>query len=349
MDFAKEEREIKRLCERGWQEFAANDYQAAWESFEAALLLDVETPMANSVGAACLFRLDQVERAEPLARKGVELSPQNHLAHIFLAEILFASGQNEEGESEMWEAIAIEPNDPELRFELGRALLSGDQYEKAIEHFEKSLEFKPEQAEARFFLGFCLAHLREWGRADGEFLRAIQLDPNHDRAHFAIGLLKLDEAERQPKIAAKIPVLKIASKAFYEARRINTQFHKASEYYLHCEKTINQLEEFERARSGMIIYPSVMTVLFLSQAASQLKTLDLMENFISGKELPPVNYVEALQSILVYFLIYLVLMSIWAWNDREMLKYLYQRYRLERRGRGDQETHLLEEVSNAKS
>lgn len=342
MNFAKEEKEIKSLCEKGWREFTSNDYHAALQSCETLLLLDSDNPMANSLGAACMFRLGQLDEAEPLARKGVELSPHSHLSHIFLAEILFAKGLKDEAEAELWEAIAIEPNDPELRFEVGRFLFSANEYSKAKEHLEKTLEFIPENAEAHFLLSFCLATLLHSEWAEAEVLKAIDLDPNHDRAHFTYGLLKLDKAERLRKIDLKILELRIASKAFSEARRINPQFIKASEHYLYCEQQINNFEDFVNTRSRLIIFPAVLTLICFTVIGNSLKASEGGISFLLGKKAPAINYTESLQTVLLISIIYLLGISLWAWSNRVMLKIVYKQYRFEKRDNFNQQKMNIE-------
>jgi Flp pilus assembly protein TadD len=123
MNLAQDHKHIQKLLDNGWQQYVRSDYAAALASFESVLRLDVENATANSVAASCLLRLGRVEEAEPLARTGVRVAPQNALAHVFLADTLLAIQEYEEAESELWEAVSLRPFEPGVQAQLGRFLL----------------------------------------------------------------------------------------------------------------------------------------------------------------------------------------------------------------------------------
>ena len=194
MDFALEEKKIEGLLETGWQSFVSDDYETALREVETVLLIDDENPMANSLAAACLFRLGRMVEAEPLARNGVRLAPQAALAHVFLAEVLSATEQYDEAESELWEAVSLEPYNAGMHVKLGRFLIARGRLSEARERFERAIEISPEDAEAHLLLGYCLGQAQEFAEAERLLERAHELRPDDDKALVYHGMLCLAQA-----------------------------------------------------------------------------------------------------------------------------------------------------------
>ena len=194
MDFAFEEKKIEGLLETGWQRFVADDYETALREVETVLSIDDENPLANSLAAACLFRLGRVAEAEPLARNGVRLAPQAALAHVFLAEVLLAGEQYEEAESELWEAVAAEPYSADLHVELGRFLLTRGRNSEARERAARALELSPQNAEALLLLGYCQGRMQKFDEAERTLKSVSELRPDDDRALAYRGMLCLAQA-----------------------------------------------------------------------------------------------------------------------------------------------------------
>src|SRR5207244_11719751 len=96
MNFSSEKRHIQKLTREGLKNLASNDHESAWRSFERVLLFDEDNAIANTLGAASLLNLGRLEEAEPLARRGVLLTPQLHLAHYYLALLLIAGEKYDE-------------------------------------------------------------------------------------------------------------------------------------------------------------------------------------------------------------------------------------------------------------
>src|SRR5258705_6738335 len=156
MNFSGEQRKIERLTREGLERLASNDYESAWRTFEQLLFLDEDNPVANTLGAASLLSLGRIDDAEPLARKGVCLTPRLALAHYYLALLLIEKEKYEEAESEIWEAIAIEPHNAGYRLILGRLLFLQSREADACEQLRRCVELSPGSAEAHFLLGLSL-------------------------------------------------------------------------------------------------------------------------------------------------------------------------------------------------
>ncbi len=243
MDFSKEDKEIKKLCEQGWEQFQTGEFEAAWQSFEMALLFDSEIPMANCVGAACLFRLNKIEEAEALARKGVELAPHISLAHLFVAEILSFREKNEEAEFEFWEAISIDSTEAYTRLAFGKHLFFLNNYDKALEQFEKAIDLAPDFSEAHFMMGVCYGANQGLDQAIEKMMRTLTLEPQHDRAYSYLGCLVMVQAQQIKKLEERFEYLKRAAVYFNRAMEINPNNEQAKEYFQAVMKYNSQVEK----------------------------------------------------------------------------------------------------------
>jgi tetratricopeptide (TPR) repeat protein len=240
MNFAKEEKEIKGLCEKGWQHFTVGDFEAAWRVFEKVLLLDSDVAMANGMGAACLYYLGQLDEAETLARKGVALLPQASLHHLFLAQILTAKEGFDEAEAELWEAIALEPANAEFRFMLGSLLLSRGRSSEAREQIKRSLQLSPDNAEAHFLLGLHSLESNQSHEARAEIEEALRLQPNHSYALTVSGLFALVKGDDLLTTPPKLAEYQKAAELFRQAIHINPENELAVENLKLAELLIEQ-------------------------------------------------------------------------------------------------------------
>lgn len=255
MDFALEEKRIEGLLENGWQRFVSDDYETALREVETVLLIDGENAVANSLAAACLFRLGRVAEAEPLARNGVRLAPQAALARVFLAEVLLAAERYDEAESELWEAVALEPYSADMHLELARFLLARSRYAEAGERAESATYIAPENAEAHLLTGYCSMRAQEFDKADAALERAFALNPEDDRAPAYRGMLCLAQAYiliKSPQGKADYMQaarkLGLASEFLRRALEINPENREAKENLASADKALKHAKKLIRAK-----------------------------------------------------------------------------------------------------
>lgn len=243
MNFFREKNKKEGLITDGLKSFAANDYESAWRKFEQVLFIEEDNPVANTLGAASLLNLGRFEDAEPLARKGVSLTPKLALARYYLALLLIATERYDEAESEIWEAIAVEPENAGYRLVLGQLLFIHEREEEAREQLAKCLELSPEIAEAHFLLGLSLMRSGELRSAKDQVERALHLQPENDAALAVDGLLSMAKADDLMTTPPKLAGYRLAATNLRRALEINPGNELAAEWLRLAEETIERISK----------------------------------------------------------------------------------------------------------
>jgi predicted TPR repeat methyltransferase len=136
-----------------------------------------------------LHQKNELNGAEALYKKILELSPDQPDALHFLGMIRYQRGRPDEAISLIMQAIKQSPDHPDLYSNLGNILMVVDNADAALACYKSALELAPEKAGFHNNLG-VLNRLTEQGEsAEAEFNRAIELDPKHFRAYNNLGLL----------------------------------------------------------------------------------------------------------------------------------------------------------------
>nr|BFE61753.1 hypothetical protein GCM10020063_062790 [Dactylosporangium thailandense] len=103
------------------------------------------------------------EDALRAARRGVEVSPDDPLAHVVHGTVLTRIGEFAAGEAALREAKRRDPANPARSIILAYALLMDGRYEEAEPELRRGVEARPESAELRQLLGCVLLSLRKRG------------------------------------------------------------------------------------------------------------------------------------------------------------------------------------------
>ena len=85
----------------GLNKFAGQDYQAAIEDLNKAIELDSTFDLAYNALAECYNKLGDLEKAIEIARKYVQISPNDPVAHTALSRLYVQKGMIAEAEEEM--------------------------------------------------------------------------------------------------------------------------------------------------------------------------------------------------------------------------------------------------------
>lgn len=118
-------------------------------------------------------KLNDFDRAVPVARQLIEMQPEEPSFYQALAKMYEDQGDYEEAESLFQEAVNVRPNDP-----VGYQILAGyynrqGEFEKTIEQFRKRAELESNNPEAWHVIG---AYFQEKAYRDKTLPRATQVD-----------------------------------------------------------------------------------------------------------------------------------------------------------------------------
>jgi tetratricopeptide (TPR) repeat protein len=119
---------------------------------------------------------------EALFRHVLEVTENNHLAHVNLGIALAGKGRPDEAIRQFQEAIRLKPDGVKAYYNLGTALLKKGQIDEAIRQFQETIRLKPDYAQAHNSLGIALARKGQLADAILQFQEALRLKPDYAQA-----------------------------------------------------------------------------------------------------------------------------------------------------------------------
>jgi adenylate cyclase len=171
------------LCLRGrWHRFQATreDFTRARQYFQRAIDLDPQFGSAYSglsevLSFELMFHftdtpLEHGEEAVRAARKGIELDPEDAMAHVALGRALIASGQPDKAIRECKIAIKINPHYAIAHLHMGAAILYSGRSEEGIHHIETAIRLSPND----LYMGPFLSRLAQAYLALKEYEKAVE-------------------------------------------------------------------------------------------------------------------------------------------------------------------------------
>jgi Tfp pilus assembly protein PilF len=146
---------------------------------------------------------------ETLFRRAVQITENNHLAHLNLGEALEEKGQVDEAIKEFREALRIAPGHLYYLNTLGAALAGQGRTDEAISEFREAIRRDPTYAEAIYNLGNALREAGRIEEAISQYKEAIRLRPQNIEAHSNLGTLyavtgEIDNAIREFQEAVRL-------------------------------------------------------------------------------------------------------------------------------------------------
>ena len=114
---------------------AASDEEAAVSELEKELQISPAHVPAMVEAAFLCLEMQQLEKSEHLARRAIELEPNNYAPHNILGRVLVQSGHAAQGIAELEKAVRLAPSIPAVHFNLAQA------YQKAGNSSAAAREF----------------------------------------------------------------------------------------------------------------------------------------------------------------------------------------------------------------
>jgi tetratricopeptide (TPR) repeat protein len=174
---------------------AQSDVTAALRDYSSALELDGENPAALLGRGRILLASGQLDAAEPVLRRAIELS-QSGEAHQLVGQILVRRGEFSEAITEFNTALTHEPRSAQALAGRARAKQRLGDLEGAAGDYDQAIRADGNLAEAR--AGRCWLDLneeRELTRARQDAEAAITADPRNVEGQLCRGVLALREGE----------------------------------------------------------------------------------------------------------------------------------------------------------
>jgi eukaryotic-like serine/threonine-protein kinase len=179
-----------------FERYAPEDFEAAAELFNQAIARDPSYAVAYA-GLADVYAnqaynglsgRETYDKARAMARRALELDPQNSEAHISLATVDMLFFRNfSEAEAEIRKGLALDPSSPYahqvsswFNMEMGRI-------QEAVTESRKAVELDPLSPFYNSMLGFAYYYQRDYERAIKQHNKTLEIDPTYAPAVYGIG------------------------------------------------------------------------------------------------------------------------------------------------------------------
>ena len=135
--------------------------------------------------------LGDLQEAERLTRKAINLKPNYEKAHSNLGNILSDLGKLKEAEISLHKALKINPNFANAHYNLGNIFRELGKQKEAEISLRKAIEINPELAQAYNNLGRILKEIGNLKEAEETTLKAIELNPDLSEAYLNLSMIEL--------------------------------------------------------------------------------------------------------------------------------------------------------------
>lgn len=154
----------------------------------AARLVCLATPAAVAVLFFCsTAQVKCWQSDEKLFRHALEVTQDNYLAYVHLADASDSAGRRNEALNFCLEALRVRPRFAEGHYNAGTYLLELGRMDVAITHLREAVAIDPKFAPAHANLGKALLTRGEVADAITQFSEATELEPESAEAHYRLG------------------------------------------------------------------------------------------------------------------------------------------------------------------
>jgi Flp pilus assembly protein TadD len=157
--------------------FAAGDYAAARDFYQAAVDKDANNAEAHNNLGQALMRLNRVPDAVSHLERAVALVPDKWAYRFNLAHAAGEAGQWDRAVNEYRIAVRLFPADYATQYNLALALYKKGDANAAVPEFDKAIALAPSEPSFHFSLGQALEKLGKSNDAVREYRRFLEMDP----------------------------------------------------------------------------------------------------------------------------------------------------------------------------
>lgn len=177
---------------------AARDYDGALEQAREALVRDPRHARALAEVGRVYRAREQLEVAELVFRKALELGESAEL-HNDLGLLELSRGDTQAAFEAFRRAIALDPNFSDAHENQGSVLLHAGDYAGAATEYRAVLEHDADDVEARVALAICLRGQGDHRGAQREYEAALERAPSHAAALFDYAVLRAEFLDQRPQ------------------------------------------------------------------------------------------------------------------------------------------------------
>jgi serine/threonine protein kinase/tetratricopeptide (TPR) repeat protein len=178
-----------------FEKYEPEDFKAAAEFFEQAVSRDPNYAAAYA-GLADVYAnqaynslsgRETYDKARSMARRALELDPQNSEAHISLATVDMLFFRNfPEAEAEIQKGLALDPSSPYAHQVASWFNMEMGRIQEAVTEGRKAVELDPLSSFYNSMLGYTYYYQRDYSHAIEQQNKTLEIDPNHAGAVWCI-------------------------------------------------------------------------------------------------------------------------------------------------------------------
>jgi Flp pilus assembly protein TadD len=176
---------------------------------ELQVSVSPDDPVAHNFLAAKYLQAGRVPDAIAQLEHALRLKPDDAEAHSNLASAFQLQGRLSEAVLHAREAARLEPDDDRVHFNLGNAMNATGKTDEAIREFSRAVQINPQNADAHFNLAMLLGPRNRVDEAISHLRSALSINPQNAEAHrnlaVALGFKgRVDEAIQEAREAVRI-------------------------------------------------------------------------------------------------------------------------------------------------
>lgn len=185
---------LKKLLDQGEALMNANDFESASGLYAQAVMEFPDYSICYSCLGAALIKLEQMNEAEAVLRRAIELNPKDEIARTNMAAIYQHNGESKEALMNCLELIQINPNSAITFNNLGCAFSALEMYKEAKEAYQTSLQIDENYCDCLINLGKLYSDSCEPDKAIELYEKALKIfeENNDPRQEFVKYYLSFD-------------------------------------------------------------------------------------------------------------------------------------------------------------
>ena len=179
---------------KAYQSDKQGNYDEALALYSSLLKLDPNSSEIRNDMAFIHIKKSQLDKseldkAEELLQKSIEMNPSNRRSLIMLAGIYATKGLTYKAKTLYEKCIELNSEDTEAYMLLGSLYVAEKKYVDAISIYEKVLEYDDDNILALYYSGKLNFELKEYGKAKQYFTKVLNLKPNFEPALLDMGAI----------------------------------------------------------------------------------------------------------------------------------------------------------------
>lgn len=191
------------------RDYAARSLLADIAGAELQVRTSPQDPLAHNFLATKYLQARRIDEAAGELNRALAINPRDAEAHSNMATVYQLQGRAADAVREARLAVALKPGDDRVHFNLGSALNAARASTEAIDEFGKAVALNADNADAQFNLAILLAARNDVAGAVPHFQRAVDLNPRNGDAHrnFALALAltgRLDQGLAEAREAVRL-------------------------------------------------------------------------------------------------------------------------------------------------